>query len=264
MTSSGRAPDFTTVTEIAGTRVRREAVEMLHCRYGFAASLVAGRRVLEVACGAGVGLGILQRTASLVVGGDISAPLLATARRHYGRRARLVRLDAERLPFADAAFDVVVCFEAIYYVSDPNRFIGECARVLDRAGAILLNSVNPEWSEFNPSPHSTAYLSAAGLRVLLERHGFDARVLGAFEAAPATLRDRVVSALKRIAVALHLIPPTMKGKEWLKRLFFGRLEEFPFEILDVPAAVPRPVPLRPEDARRYKVVFAHAVDRRAP
>ncbi|MGH7890566.1 MAG: hypothetical protein ACRENF_08460, partial [Thermodesulfobacteriota bacterium] len=36
--------------------------------------------------------------------------------------------------------------------------------------------------------------------------------------------------IKRTAVSLHLIPKTMKGKELLKRLFFGQLIPIPAEI----------------------------------
>lgn len=39
-----------------------------------------------------------------------------------------------------------------------------------------------------------------------------AEILGAFPSVLASLRDHAVSVLKQLAVALHLMPKTMKGK----------------------------------------------------
>ena len=44
--------------------------------------------------------------------------------------------------------------------------------------------------------------------------------------------DSVVSLIKRFAVRFHLIPRTMKGKEFLKRIFLGKLVPLPAELED--------------------------------
>src|SRR6266550_3907918 len=92
-------PKFEEVTETTGTPVSAEGASMMYTRYRWAADLARGRRVLELACGSGQGLGLLGQAARLV-GGDVSRPLLRAARTHYGRRVSLARLSAERLPFA--------------------------------------------------------------------------------------------------------------------------------------------------------------------
>jgi len=63
--------DYTSVTEIAGSKVSNEQLLRMAHRYHFAAGFCAGKDVLEVACGAGVGLGYLAKFAKRVVGGDI-------------------------------------------------------------------------------------------------------------------------------------------------------------------------------------------------
>lgn len=253
------ASDYTTVTEAPGDRLTREALDMLWTRYAYAAELCAGRSVLEVACGHGPGLGLMARAASRLVAGDYTDRLLRFARRQYGPRVPLVRLDAERLPFADRSFDVILLFEAVYYLRDPSRFLEECRRLLQPRGTVLLCSVNPAVTAFNPSPFSTRYYSAPELRHLFQAHGFDVEILGAFPAAATSLRDHVVSMVKRLAVAFHLIPKTMKGKAIFKRLFFGPLATAPPELVEGMGQYRRPVPVDPTAPNgEYRVLLAQA------
>lgn len=56
-------------------------------------------------------------------------------------RWRLVRADAEAgLPFADAAFDLVVCEQMIEHTHAPERVLAELARVLRSGGLMLLGA----------------------------------------------------------------------------------------------------------------------------
>jgi SAM-dependent methyltransferase len=254
--SPARAVDYTTVSEVPGNRIRREALAQLEIRYGYAVELCRGRDVLEVGCGAGMGLGRLASAARSVIGGDYSAALLARARRHYGDRVPLVRLDAGRLPFRDATLDVVVLFEALYYLPSAEDFLREARRLLRPGGALVICSTNVEWPDFNPSPFSVRYLTALELRHTLEHHGFDVQMFTAFR-SPQSLRARVVSLIRRAAVACHLVPRTMSGKEWLKRLFYGTLLTVPAE-LGPPTTPGEPlVPLPPgASARDYEMIYA--------
>jgi hypothetical protein len=54
---------------------------------------------------------------------------------------------------------------------------------------------------------------------LLQDNGFKGEFYGAFSALPKDAREKTIATLKKIAVTLHLIPKTMKGKEFLKRIF---------------------------------------------
>ncbi len=69
-----------------------------------AARYCSEKDVLELACGAGLGLGYFARGAHRVVGGDYTQWMLSCARRHYGDRIALVRLDAHRLSFEGKQF----------------------------------------------------------------------------------------------------------------------------------------------------------------
>ncbi len=254
--------DFTTVTETPNIRVTREALAMAYTRYAFAAQFSKGKRVLEVACGVGQGLGYIARVARSVVGGDVSPGLLRAASRHYQGRVPLALFDAQSLPFRAGAFDVVILYEAIYYLPAPRSFVAEACRVLSAGGVLLICTVNPQWRDFNPSPMSTRYFGAPELRRLLEEHGLRASLYAAFPATENSPRRRIVSGLKRAAVALDLVPRTMKGKQLLKRLFFGPLVAAPAEISEGMAPHLEPVPISDETAAgRSKVLFARGVKR---
>jgi ubiquinone/menaquinone biosynthesis C-methylase UbiE len=140
------------VPERSAARIFWEHVE----RYQFARSYVVGKHVLDVACGEGYGSAALRKAgASSVVGIDIAQEVCDHARRKYGVDARAG--DALALPLADASVDLVVSFETIEHVTDPSRFLAECARVLRPGGMLILSTPNrPVYSgesKHNPFHH---------------------------------------------------------------------------------------------------------------
>lgn len=255
MTSS--TADYSSVSENPSVRITAEALAMNRARYSFAMRQAVGQDVLEVACGPGQGLGAIAQSARRLVAGDYTSTLLRQASTHYGALIPLVQLDAHHLPFRPATFDLVVLFEALYYLR-LEAFLDECRGVLRPGGALLLCTANPEWSGFNPSPRSTRYYSARALRTLLEARGFQVRLFAGFRDQPTSQIGMGVRLLRRIAVALNLVPPTMHGKELLKRLFYGRLQPLPAELLDL-EEVGEPVPLDDlSTAAGFKVIYAAA------
>jgi len=252
---------FWTITEAPNTGASAEQMSILYTRYNLARRYAAGQNVLEVACGAGVGLGLIAGTAKSVTGGDIDSRNCATARGTYrGRQGITIQeLDAKALPFGTGSLGLVVLFEAIYYLPDPDIFLSGTARVLDSSGVLLISSVNPEWAGFNPSPFSTRYFPAAELAALLRAHGFEAEVHAAFCEEKGGPVAAVLHALKVAAVKLHLIPRTMKGKELLKRIFFGRLTPIPHELSPGDAPIEPLVPIEEvRDLSKYKMIYAVA------
>lgn len=249
--------DYNSVTEQPGIRITQEALAMLYTRYMYAASFCEGKDALEVGCGAGMGLGLLAKRARTVVGGDYSGALLRRAREHYQDRIALLRLDAHRLPFSDASFDVAILFEAIYYLANPQQFFGECHRVLRFGGTLMVCSVNKDWRDFNPSPLAARYFSASELVASMHKSHFHVELFGAYPVSNGSTKDSLVSAVKRTAVRLHLMPKTMKGKELLKRLFFGQLQPIPFEVQEGMAEYAQPVGISPDRPNSdYKVLYA--------
>jgi ubiquinone/menaquinone biosynthesis C-methylase UbiE len=223
------------ITETTGMPVTDEAADMLATRYSVAADIAVGARVLELGCAAGQGLGLIAARARFTVGGDYSAALLASARRHYATRIPFVQLSAEALPFSNQSFDVVLFFEATYYVPDMEKAFSEIARVLAPAGTVMFVNANPERPDFIRSPHSTHYHTADEFRRSLSARGFDVATEGAFPVAEAAsgasrARARALRIVRQALEALHLVPRTLKGRARLKRLLYGKLRSVPPEL----------------------------------
>lgn len=232
---------------------------MLQTRYSLAAESCEGKDVLEIACGAGMGLGLLASKARRLVAGDFSELLLRRARQHYGSRVTFVRLDAHSLPFPDSFFDIVLCFEAIYYLSDPRRFVMECRRILRPSGTLIVCAANPACPGFNPSPYSNRYFSANELWLLFAEAQFRTAVYGAFPFLGIALREKAIALVRSAAARLHVFPRSMKGKELLKRTFYGKLVNVEAEIQ---AQLPFPRDaihaLSPGGQAQYKILYAIA------
>lgn len=222
--------DFEGVTEVAGDSASEEQLQRMVRRYFWAGERIAGADVLEVACGAGQGLGYMARIARRVVGGDISSALVATARKHYGTRIEIHQFDAEALPFEDRSFDVVVIFEAIYYIRNINRFIGEVRRVLRPSGKLLIASANKDLFDFTPSPHSIAYYGVCELNQILQGAGFSVSFFGDTPLEEVSVMQRVLRPIKKVATATGLMPTSKLGKALIKRFVFGKMSPLPAEI----------------------------------
>jgi len=251
--------NYTIVTELPGGKASKEQLERLYHRYYFASQFCQGKDVLEVACGAGQGLGYLAKKAKRVVGGDICEDNLKFAREYYKDRQNieLKILDAHQLPFDNDSFDLVILYEAIYYLTNPEQFVKEAKRVLRKCGNVLICTANKDWCGFNPSPFSYKYFSAHDLFGLLKQNHFvDVALYGASPVKTKTVKNKIISWIKRIAVALNIIPKTMKGKELLKRIFCGELIALPPEVSDGMAEYTPPVTI-PYDSPNfeYKVLY---------
>lgn len=108
-------------------------------RYAFALQFVKGKRVLDIACGEGYGGAAFQKAgASHVIGIDVSESVCLHARNKYGLDTR--QGTAEQISLADGSVDVVVSFETIEHVPNPNRFLDECVRVLAPGGRLIIST----------------------------------------------------------------------------------------------------------------------------
>ncbi|MFE9652095.1 class I SAM-dependent methyltransferase [Micromonospora sp. NPDC006431] len=108
---------------------------------------VAGRRILELGCGAAAAARWLATQGARPVALDLSAGMLrhaAQAAARTGVRVPLVQADALALPFADAAFDTVcTAFGAIPFVADSAAVMREVSRVLRPGGRWVFSVTHP-------------------------------------------------------------------------------------------------------------------------
>ncbi len=161
-----RPTSFYVASGITTGAEQRRAASALH--------LSTTQRLLDVACGPGNFTGPLAQQlpdGGLAVGFDISEPMLTRAVLDNSTAGTCyVRGDARMLPFADATFDAVCCFGALYLVPEPFRVAREMVRVLKPGGRIAV------LTSYAPDTTPIRYVMTAGARVIgltvFDRHAF--------------------------------------------------------------------------------------------
>ena len=106
------------------------------------------RRVLDLGTGTGYAVGPLQRRyrKARVIALDFAHPMLLRARRRgtWLRRPLCLCADAERLPLADGAADLIVSNSTLQWCNDPAAVFAECLRVLGPGGLLMFSTFGPD------------------------------------------------------------------------------------------------------------------------
>ena len=107
---------------------------------------LAGKRVLDVGCGAGILSEALARRGAKVTGLDLAPELIEAAKAH----AEQSELDIDyrcvssrdlmrELP---GAFDIVVCYEMLEHVDTPAYVVDDCAMLTAPGGDLFFSTIN--------------------------------------------------------------------------------------------------------------------------
>jgi 2-polyprenyl-3-methyl-5-hydroxy-6-metoxy-1,4-benzoquinol methylase len=143
--------------------------------------LAPGKRLLDVACGAGGPLlRMIAATGCSGIGIDVHDQAVATAislttQRGLTALAEFRAVDATSpLPFPDGMFDAITCIDAINHFPDRRHVIAEWARLLKPGGRLLFT--DPITVTGALTNAEVAVRSSAGFYLLVP-HGYDERVL---------------------------------------------------------------------------------------
>lgn len=112
---------------------------------------LAGLRILDIGCGAGLVSEPLARLGAHVVGADPSESNIAAARLHAEQQQLCI--DYRSTTVATLAeqkehFDVVLAMEVVEHVADVTLFIEQCSSVLNPAGAMIVATINRTMKSF--------------------------------------------------------------------------------------------------------------------
>jgi ubiquinone/menaquinone biosynthesis C-methylase UbiE len=141
----GEASVYVSYLEHTGTRLR----ELSRARYELL-NLHSGDHVLDVGCGLGDDtreLAFMVAPRGRVTAIDSSAAMVAQARKRsskFGRAIKFAVGDAHDLDFADSSFAACWSERVLQHLSDPERAIGEMARVIKPGGRVVL--FEPDYS----------------------------------------------------------------------------------------------------------------------
>ncbi len=171
--------------------------------------LVAGKALLDVGCGDGALASELARRGAIVTGLDADPAMIAAAARRTkieGTQLHLVEGQAERLPFNDAAFDLVIAVTVLCFVRDAKQAFIEMARVLKPGGQLVIGELG-RWSLWaahrrirgwigHPTWRAAMFRSAAELRGLVRAAGLDViEICGAVHYPPCGIATRIFASV---------------------------------------------------------------------
>jgi SAM-dependent methyltransferase len=172
---------------------------------------VAGRRVLEIGCGAASCSRWLHTQGAHVVASDLSAGMLRHARAgadRSGIEVPLMQADATALPFAEGVFDIVcTAFGAVPFVADSARVMREVHRVLRPGGRWAFSITHPMRWVFLDDPGEgglVAVHSYFDRRAYVEQ---DERHVPTYVEQHRTLGDRIRELIAAGFVLNDLIEP---------------------------------------------------------
>lgn len=100
---------------------------------------LANKRILDVGCGLGTYVERLRQFSDQVYGIDIEVERVMEGGR---RLPNLLAAAAERLPFADECFDVVLLHEVLEHVEDDRQSVREAYRLLTPGGKMVIFAPN--------------------------------------------------------------------------------------------------------------------------
>ena len=123
-------------------------------RYRFAATFVAGKSVIDLACGNGMGTRyFLEEKPKSLCGFDVDEAAITFCRKQFAEyeTASFQKTDGTHIPVAGASADLFISLETIEHIDADAHFIKEVARTLAADGTLILSTPNRLCT--NPGTH---------------------------------------------------------------------------------------------------------------
>jgi len=113
-------------------------------------SCLAGLRILDIGCGAGLLCEPLTRLGAQVIGVDPSDSNIAAARLHADKGHLSIDYRCTTVEQMDVRerFDIVLAMEVVEHVSDVGMFLNRCAAMLKPGGMMVISTLNRNWKSF--------------------------------------------------------------------------------------------------------------------
>jgi 2-polyprenyl-6-hydroxyphenyl methylase/3-demethylubiquinone-9 3-methyltransferase len=111
---------------------------------------LAGLRILDIGCGAGLLCEPLSRLGAQVIGVDPSPSNIAAAKLHADRGHLSIDYRNTTVEQMDVRerFDIVLAMEVVEHVTDVGVFLKRCASMLKPGGMMVVSTLNRNWKSF--------------------------------------------------------------------------------------------------------------------
>lgn len=150
---------FSKKTIFSGERPSLSDIDGLHLvKYKFALDFCRGKKLLEIGCGTGYGSNYLaENGVKIITACDVDPSAISFARRHNPHsNINFLEADVEKLELAEK-YDVVVAFEVIEHLQQPEKLITIAKKSLKKGGFLILSTPNKTYSSFDGSRPSNPY-----------------------------------------------------------------------------------------------------------
>jgi SAM-dependent methyltransferase len=179
--------------------------------YEWIAARVAGRRVVDLACGEGYGSSVLSRTAASVIGVDANPEAFEHARLKY--TAGTVSFERDMIETWSGDVDCVVFLQTIEHVQDPDAVLARLRDLIGPAGIAFVSTPNlltlaEPGAEKSGNPWHIKEYRAQEFRELCERSFGEVELYGLFHARKLRVHEVALSAgWDRVHKALRITKP---------------------------------------------------------
>src|SRR6202012_3657944 len=111
---------------------------------------LAGLRILDIGCGAGLLCEPLTRLGAQVIGVDPSDSNIAAAKLHADKGHLSIDYRCTTVEEMDVRerFDIVLAMEVVEHVADVGAFLQRCAAMLKPGGLMVVSTLNRNWKSF--------------------------------------------------------------------------------------------------------------------
>lgn len=101
------------------------------------------KRLLDLGCGSGPHMKLLQSSCKEMIGVDYSLQMLEMAKKNLKneqkRNWKLIRSDAAHLPLPSHTFDCIIAMGLLDYVPSPQAVLKECRRMITPSGILIVS-----------------------------------------------------------------------------------------------------------------------------
>jgi SAM-dependent methyltransferase len=179
--------------------------------YEWIAERVAGKRVVDMACGEGYGSNVLAGAAASVVGVDANPEAHEHARLRYGRSN--LRFERDLVESFDEPCDAVVFLQTIEHVKHAGAILDHFHSMLAPGGVAYVSTPNlltlaPQGAEKSDNPWHVHEYRADEFRRLCESHFPRIELFGLFHARKLRAHELAIKlGWDQIHKALHITKP---------------------------------------------------------
>jgi 2-polyprenyl-3-methyl-5-hydroxy-6-metoxy-1,4-benzoquinol methylase len=165
--------------------------------YDWIAERVAGKRVVDMACGEGYGSGVLAGTAAHVTGVDANPEAYAHAKAKYASEKVAIVRDLIETYREPEPVDAVVFLQTIEHVQDPAAILRHFASMLKPGGSVFVSTPNlltlaPAGAEKSDNPWHVKEYKPYEFRALCQEVFTDVQIYGVFHARKLRLHELLI------------------------------------------------------------------------